>query len=176
MARFRAVPCTDSCTGPSLARPDWVSSAVRSIRFMLDPLTLPPLPTLPGDRVILREPRDSDVDDRLRHPIDPEEADNYGSSCRREWAARRYHIREHLTATRCPPDPGTYTWGVEYDGQSQHRQRRASRGPRSALCDLHKLYRDGWKDFIMMALLRSEHVTQAGIVRRSDSAHSPPPA
>ena len=50
-------PCTDSCTGPSLARPGWVSSAVRTIRFMLDSLTLPPLPTLPGERVILREPR-----------------------------------------------------------------------------------------------------------------------
>lgn len=77
---------------------------------------LPPLPTLPGERVILREPRDSDVDDRLRHSIDPEEEDNYGSSWRREWDGRRYHAREHLTATRCPPDPGTYTWGVEYDG------------------------------------------------------------
>ncbi len=91
--------------------PGWVGSAVRSIRFMLDPLTLLPLPTLPGERVILREPRDSDVDDRLRHPIDPEEEDNYGSSWRREWDGRRYHTREHLTATRCPPDPGTYTWG-----------------------------------------------------------------
>ncbi len=77
---------------------------------------LPPLPTLPGERVILREPRDSDVDDRLRHSIDPEEEDNYGSSWQREWDGRRYHAREHLTATRCPPDPGTYTWGVEYDG------------------------------------------------------------
>ena len=39
-----------------------------------------------------------------------------------------------------------------------------------------ELYPDGWKDFIMMALLRSEHVTQAEIVRRADSVHSPPPA
>jgi len=29
-----------------------------------------------------------------------------------------------------------------------------------------ELYPGGWKDFIMMALLRSEHVTQAEIVRR----------
>ena len=36
---------------------------------MLDSLPLPPLPTLYGERVILRGPRDSDVDDRLRHPI-----------------------------------------------------------------------------------------------------------
>jgi hypothetical protein len=38
---------------------------------MLDPLTFLPLPALQGERVILRGPRDSDVDDRLRHPIDP---------------------------------------------------------------------------------------------------------
>ena len=42
---------------------------------MLDPLTFLPLPTLVGERVILRGPRDSDADDRLRHPIDPEEED-----------------------------------------------------------------------------------------------------
>ncbi len=29
-----------------------------------------------------------------------------------------------------------------------------------------ELYPDGWKDFIMMALLRSEHVPHAEIVRR----------
>jgi hypothetical protein len=65
---------------------------------MLDSLTLPPLPTLHGERVILRGPRDSDVDDRLRHPIDPEEEDGYGSSWRREWDGRRYHTGEYLTA------------------------------------------------------------------------------
>src|SRR5215469_3450479 len=83
---------------------------------MLDSLTLPPLPTLHGQRVILRGPRDSDVDDRLRHPIDPEEEDGYGSSWRREWDGRRYHTREYLTARRSPSDPRTYTWTVEYDG------------------------------------------------------------
>jgi len=40
--------------------------AARSVGFMLDRLLLPPLPTLQGERVVLREPRDSDVDDRLR--------------------------------------------------------------------------------------------------------------
>ena len=75
---------------------------------MLAPLTLPPMPTLRGERVIAREPRDSDVDDRLRHPIDPEEEDGYGSSWRREWDGRRYHTREYLTAQRPPPDPGAY--------------------------------------------------------------------
>ena len=62
---------------------------------MLYSLTLPPLPTLYGERVILRGPRDSDVDDRLRHPIDPEEEDGYGSSWRREWMAVVCH--EHGT-------------------------------------------------------------------------------
>ena len=83
---------------------------------MLDSLTLPPLPTLPGERVILRGPRDFDVDDRLRYPIDPEEEDCYGSSWRREWDGRRYHTREYLTAASSPPNPRTYTWMVEYDG------------------------------------------------------------
>ncbi len=82
---------------------------------MLDPLTLLALPTLPGERVILREPREADVDDRLRHPIDPEEEDGYGSAWRREWDGRRYHTRKHLTAARRPPEPDAYTWAVEYD-------------------------------------------------------------
>ncbi|HSS92078.1 MAG TPA: hypothetical protein VLL69_22435 [Streptosporangiaceae bacterium] len=34
------------------------------------------------ERVILRDSIESDVDDRLRHPIDPEEEDGYGSSWR----------------------------------------------------------------------------------------------
>ena len=67
---------------------------------MLDRLRLPPLPTLRGERVILRGFRESDIDDRLRHPIDPEEEDGYGSSWRREWDGHRYHSREHLTARR----------------------------------------------------------------------------
>ena len=72
---------------------------------MLDSLTLLPLPTLHGQRVILRGPRDSDVDDRLRYPIDPEEEDCYGSSWRREWDGRRYHTREYLTATKSRQTP-----------------------------------------------------------------------
>ena len=84
---------------------------------MLDPLPLPPLPDLPGERVILRAFRASDVDDRLRHPIDPAEEDGYGSSWRREWDGRRYHTREHLTARQEPPEPGGYTWAVEHEGQ-----------------------------------------------------------
>ena len=67
----------------------------------------------------MRGPRDSDVDDRLRHPIDPEEEDGYGSSWRREWDGRRYHTREYLTAGRAPPEPtitGIYPWAVEYHG------------------------------------------------------------
>jgi RimJ/RimL family protein N-acetyltransferase len=83
---------------------------------VLDRLALPPLPILRGGRVVLRGHRESDVDDRLRHPIDPEEEDGYGSSWRREWDGRRYHTREHLTAGRKPPDPGRYTWAVEHEG------------------------------------------------------------
>jgi RimJ/RimL family protein N-acetyltransferase len=83
---------------------------------VLDRLTLPPLPRLPGERVILRPPQDSDVDDRLRHPIDPEEEDGYGSSWRRTWDGRRYHTREYLTAGRERPGPGNYAWAVEHDG------------------------------------------------------------
>jgi RimJ/RimL family protein N-acetyltransferase len=85
---------------------------------MLDRLTLPALPALRGERVILRGFRESDVDDRLRHPIDPEEEDGYGSSWRREWDGRRFHTREHLAAAaRRPPDAGAYTWAVDYDSQ-----------------------------------------------------------
>jgi hypothetical protein len=60
---------------------------------VLDRLILPSLPTLQGEHVVLRGHLESDVDDRLRHPIDPEEEDGYGSSWRREWDGRRYHTR-----------------------------------------------------------------------------------
>src|SRR5712692_6465492 len=82
---------------------------------MLDRLTLPALPVLPGERGLLRGSRESDIDDRLRHPIDPEEEDGYGSSWRREWDGRRYHTREHLTAGQPTPAPRGYTWAVEHD-------------------------------------------------------------
>jgi len=78
---------------------------------------LPPSAMLRGERAILRGPRESDVDDRLRYPIDPEEEDAYGWSWRREWDGRCYHTREHLTARQGPPDPNVYTWAVEHDGQ-----------------------------------------------------------
>jgi ribosomal-protein-alanine N-acetyltransferase len=94
-----------------------LTGAVRRVWLMLDSLALPPSPALHGERVILRGPRDSDVDDRLRHPIDPEEEDGYGSAWRREWDGRRYHTREHLTAVGPPPDPGAYRWMVEYEGR-----------------------------------------------------------
>jgi RimJ/RimL family protein N-acetyltransferase len=202
---------------------------------MLDSLTLPPLPTLHGERVILRGPRDSDVDDRLRHPIDPEEEDGYGSAWRREWDGRRYHTREYLTAAGSPPDPSIYTWKVEYDGHcigsaglevnpGQHSAEytvglfvAALRGrglgrevtrlvlawafdvlgvhrvelqavasnSRAVNCYLAcgfrqegvrreaELYPGGWKDFIMMGILRSEHAARAGIPGPADSAEPP---
>ena len=36
-------------------------------------MALPTPPALPGARVIPRDSIESDLDDRLRHPIDPEE-------------------------------------------------------------------------------------------------------
>ena len=188
---------------------------------MLDALPFLPLPTLRGERVILRRYRDSDVDDRLAHPIDPEEEDNYGSLWRRGWDGRLSHTREHLTAQMQSADTGItgiYAWAIEYDGHcvghaglsvdpDQHSARytvglfvRALRGrglgrevTRLVLAwafdveGVHRvelevlaantgaikcylacgfrqegvrrdaeLYPDGWKDFILMGLLRSE--------------------
>lgn len=84
---------------------------------MLGRLPLLPLPKLRGERLILRQWQESDIDDRLRQPIDPEEEDNYGSTWRREWDGRRYHTREHLTFGSEPAKPGTYSWAVEYQGR-----------------------------------------------------------
>jgi RimJ/RimL family protein N-acetyltransferase len=76
-------------------------------------------PGLRGEWVLLREPRESDIDDRLRYPIDPGEEDAYGSSWRREWDGRLYHTREYLAAGAGQPDePGVYSWVVEHDGHS----------------------------------------------------------
>jgi hypothetical protein len=87
------------------SEPSWGSAAWVVLVVVLDRLVLPELPTLQGKRVILRGHRESDADDRLRHPIDPEEEDGYGSAWRREWDGRRYHTREHLTAGPGPLDP-----------------------------------------------------------------------
>ena len=87
-----------------------------AVRIMPDPLPFAPLPVLRGERVLLRGPRDSDIKDRLRHPIDPEEEDGYGSAWRREWDGRRYHTREYLAAAR-RPEPGAYRWAIEHNGR-----------------------------------------------------------
>lgn len=84
---------------------------------MPDRLTLPPLPTLPGVQVILRGRRDSDIEDRLREPIDPAEEDAYGSTWRRDWDGRRFPAREHVAASFLVSEPGSYAWAVEYDGR-----------------------------------------------------------
>ena len=190
---------------------------------MLDRLALPASPVLRGERVILREHAESDVDDRLRHPIDPEEEDGYGSAWRREWDGRRYHTREYLIAGSAAPDPRSYSWKVEHDGHcigsaaldvnpGQHSAEysvglfvAALRGrglgreitrlvlawafdelgahrvelqvlasnSRAINCYLAcgfrqegvrreaELYPDGWKDFIMMGVLRSQHSAEA---------------
>jgi RimJ/RimL family protein N-acetyltransferase len=69
-----------------------------------------------GERITLRGFRESDIDDRLRHPIDPEEEDGYGSSWRREWDGRRYHTREDVTADQGAEDSTAYRWAIEYEG------------------------------------------------------------
>jgi [ribosomal protein S5]-alanine N-acetyltransferase len=84
---------------------------------MPDRLVLLDLPTLRGERVVLRRRRDSDVDDRTAAPIDPEEEDAYGSSWRREWDGRRFHTREGVAARFLADEPGAYTWAVEHDGR-----------------------------------------------------------
>jgi [ribosomal protein S5]-alanine N-acetyltransferase len=97
--------------------PRCAASEVRIVRLVLDPLALPPLPRLQGERVVLRRTRDSDVDDWLRHPVGPEEADGYDSSWRREWDGRRYGTREQLVTRWTPrPELGRYAWMVEYGG------------------------------------------------------------
>jgi RimJ/RimL family protein N-acetyltransferase len=75
-----------------------------------------PLPVLRGERVILRERRESDIGDRLRYPIDPGEEDGHGSSWRRDQDGRRYHTREHLAAGQGPAEPGNYRWALEHEG------------------------------------------------------------
>jgi [ribosomal protein S5]-alanine N-acetyltransferase len=201
------------------------------LRTMLDRLTLPALPVLPGERVILRGSTESDVDDRLRHPIDPEEEDGYGSSWRREWDGARYHTREHLLAIGTAPAPGAYEWAVEYDRHcvghaglrvdaDQHgatytvglfvaelRGRGLGRevtrlvlswafgelgvhrvelevlafNRRAINCYLAcgfrqegirreaGLYPDGWKDLILMGLLRSEYAAQGAASDNADA-------
>src|SRR5712691_1979767 len=198
---------------------------------MPDRLALLPLPTLHSHGVILREQRESDIDDRLRHPIDPEEEDGYGSSWRREWDGRRYHTREHLTRDHGPLDPSVCTWAVDHDSHcigsarlrvdpDQHcatypaglfvaglRGRGLGReitglvlswafsvlgahrvelevlasNSRAINCYLAcgfrqegirreaALYPDGWKDFILMGVLQSEHLPQPKTARAAES-------
>ncbi len=85
--------------------------------MMPDRLVLLDLPTLHGERVVLRGRRESDIDDRVAEPIDPEEEDAYGSSWRREWDGRRFHTREHVAGRFLEHEPGAYTWAVEHLGR-----------------------------------------------------------
>lgn len=86
-------------------------------RVMPERLALLPLPTLRGDSVLLRERRESDLDDRVREPIDPEEEDAYGSGWRREWDGRRYHARDEVAASFLAAKPDSYAWAVEHGGR-----------------------------------------------------------
>ncbi len=47
------------------------SREATSANVMPDLLPPPPLPVLTGQHLLLRERRDSDIDDRLRYPVDP---------------------------------------------------------------------------------------------------------
>ncbi len=233
----RASGSRETLAGCSGSDPSWGSAAWVVLGIVLDRLVLPALPTLQGERVILRGHRESDVDDRLRHPIDPEEEDGYGSSWRREWDGRRYHTREHLTRDHGPLDPSVCTWAVEHDSHcigsarlrvdpDQHcatysvglfvaglRGRGLGReitglvlswafsvlgahrvelevlasNSRAINCYLAcgfrqegirreaGLYPDGWKDFILMGVLQSEHLPQPKTARAAESgtARSP---
>lgn len=85
---------------------------------MREPLTVPATaPTLSGDRVILRVPREHDIDDRLRYPIDPEEEDGYGGGWRRGWDGRRFHNRLDSVERLPHPRPGHLEWSIEYGGE-----------------------------------------------------------
>jgi RimJ/RimL family protein N-acetyltransferase len=232
--RLAATGLSSAFNVPSGSGPQSItrSSESRNLGPVLDRLTLPPLPTLRGERVIIRESRASDIDDRLRHPIDPDEEDGYGSSWRREWDGRRYHTREHLAGDCGPADPGTYKWAIEYDGgcigsarlvvdRDQHcatyavgvfvaylRGRGVGRevtrlvlawafdvlgvhrvqlevlasNRRAIRCYLAcgfrregirreaELYPDGWRDFILMGLLRSEYGSLLTRTRAADAS------
>jgi [ribosomal protein S5]-alanine N-acetyltransferase len=83
---------------------------------MPDRLALPPMPALRGESVLLRGRRESDIDDRVRAPIDPEEEDAYGSTWRREWTGGRYHARDDVAARFLTDEPNAYAWAVEHEG------------------------------------------------------------
>lgn len=91
---------------------------MRAERHMRKPLTLPTTPpTLRGDRVVVRAPRERDIDDRLRYPIDPEEEDGYGGGWRRTWDGRRFHSRDDLMERRRHARPGDVEWSIEHTGE-----------------------------------------------------------
>ena len=76
-------------------------------------------PLLQGARVRLRAARESDIEDRLPYPIDPEEEDLYGSGWRRKWKGQRFHTREHLAAQLAAARPeGQVRWSIEHDGRA----------------------------------------------------------
>src|ERR1700716_2004378 len=84
--------------------------------LVLDPISLPQAPPgLRGRRVVLREGKPSDIDDRLAFPIAPEDEDMFGGSWRREWRGELRHTRENLEALAAAPGPpGHVDWAVEH--------------------------------------------------------------
>jgi hypothetical protein len=88
--------------------------------LVLDPISLPQAPPeLRGRRVVLREGKPSDIDDRLAFPIAPEDEDMFGGSWRREWRGELRHTRENLEALAAAPGPpGHVDWAVEHARRS----------------------------------------------------------
>jgi hypothetical protein len=70
---------------------------------VLDPISLPQAPPeFRGRRVLLRDRKPSDIDDRLAFPIVPEDEDMFGGSWRRKWRGESRHTRERLEAALRP--------------------------------------------------------------------------
>ncbi len=86
---------------------------------MLDPISLPQAPPeLRGRRVVLRDRKPSDIDDRLAFPIVPEDEDMFGGSWRREWGGDPRLTRERLEAlAAAPAPPGYVEWAADYAGR-----------------------------------------------------------
>jgi hypothetical protein len=82
--------------------------------LVLDQISPPQAPPeLRGRRVMLREGKPSDIDDRLAFPIVPEDEDMFGGSWRRGWRGEGRHTRESLEALgAAPAPPGHVEWAV----------------------------------------------------------------
>ena len=107
---------------------------------------------------------------------------DYGSSRRREWDGRRCGRGLGREVTRL-----VLAWAFDALGVHRVELEVLASNSRALNCYLAcgfrregvrreaELYPDGWKDFIMMGILRSEHASQAEIVPGTDAADFQPP-